>query len=140
MVTVVNKGKYWYGYAEVMTTNFAQETAAATTFEYTIGAVPWKCKVKKCTVVFDATVTGQDTNYATLSIVNKKGDGSGTTALASKAFTAGVNGTAFIETSLGAVANNTLFPGDVLTFKKAVTVLGQQLQAGIAKVELIRVE
>jgi hypothetical protein len=140
MVTFVNKGKYWYGYARVALSNFSQEATAATDFEYTIIAVPWKCRVKKCSVIFDAGITGDNTNYSTIAVKNRLGDGSGTATIASKAFTLGVDATAYRELDLGAVANNQLFPGDVLTFKKTHTSAGVILQAGVVKVELVRIQ
>lgn len=66
-----------------------------------------------------ATLTGANTDSRTLRVINKGAAGSGSTVMASKAFTSGVNATAFVPTTItnsGTAANLDFAAGDVLDF------------------------
>ena len=79
-----------------------------------------------------ASLTGHAANYGTLSVINKGGDGTGTTSMASKAFdTPGDDdvvafGSADIDLSTDE-GDTDVAPGDVLAFDKAVAGAGMAL-------------
>lgn len=86
----------------------------------TIGLAPFTGVVTAVTYVADTTLTGANTESRTLSLLNKGQAGSGTTAIATKAFTSGVNATAFDETAITlsvTAADLNVTEGDVLAFK-----------------------
>jgi hypothetical protein len=70
----------------------------------------------------DGVAFGQATNYFTLSLVNKGSNGSGTTQIASKAFSSAA--TNLIKTSLGTISYATPAAGDLLAMEKTVTSNG----------------
>lgn len=85
----------------------------------TVGRAPFAGTVTEVTYTPNAQLTGANTDSRTLSIVNKALDGNGTTSVASKAFTSGVNANDFDETAItlsGTAANLVVAEGDVLAF------------------------
>jgi len=98
---------------------------AGTALELPIARAPFGLKVKEVVVIPQAAWTGNDTNYSTLSIINKTK--SGTPTVASLALKAGVNGVAFeakeitLSTSEADLEVN---KDDVLSFSKTVTGTG----------------
>lgn len=120
------------GGVKVTTTQTVQARIAAvsagSTGEWAIFKAPEACEITGAYIVTDADITGADTNYMTLSIVDKGSDGSGTTAIASLAFTSGTDATAFDALSLGTLgAGKTLAAGDVVSFKKAEAGSGMNM-------------
>ena len=92
----------------------------------------------KVAVITDTAITGADSNYYTLGFKNKGAAGSGTAVIASKDFTAGIDTTAYDEYSLGALSNNKLNEGDVVTFYKAATNSGANMPALTAIIFYVR--
>jgi hypothetical protein len=84
----------------VPTVSVPAAAAADATADFPIGRVPITGTVTSVNIIPQADLTGADTNSATLSVVNKGLDGNGTTVIASKAFTNGVNALDFDETAL----------------------------------------
>ena len=92
-----------------------------------------KYKVIAAGYVPDSAITGQDTNYRSISFVDKGTDGSGTTALKTAiAFTNGVDAAALDFKSMIAKADGaTIAAGHVVSFKSAHTgASGLALPAG----------
>jgi len=135
---MVNKGKQWYGYARVAVQGYSAVSAGSSA-EYGFFAAPFKCKIIKCSIIPDSTITGANTNNCVLSFVNKGSSGTGTSTIASKTFSSGVNASEYDETDLGAVSNNLLNEGDVVTFKKSENGTGMTMPALTAKIEYVRV-
>lgn len=84
-----------------------------------LGAAPFDGTVESVTYTPPTTLTGANTNSRTLSLVNKGQNGAGTNVVAEKAFTSGVNATAFDETALtlsGTASKLAVSAGDVLAF------------------------
>lgn len=80
---------------------------------------PWAGSVVSVKYIPVATITGANTDSRTLRVINKGAAGSGTTVMASKAFTNGVNGTAFtaVDITNSVTATDLDFAaGDVLDF------------------------
>lgn len=80
---------------------------------------PFTGRVSAASVIFATALTGADTNSRTVQLHNRGQAGSGTTLVASKAFTAGVNGAADDETPLtlsATAADLDVTAGDVLEF------------------------
>lgn len=87
----------------------------------------------------NAAITGAATNSRTLTIFNRKGDGTGTLAVATLALVVGVNAAAETEKALtlsGTPANATFAQGDVLTFSSVHVGTGIADPGGQALVEL----
>lgn len=98
--------------------NAAAVTAAAdlTTI---VGEAPFAGTVTAITYAPNANLTGANTESRTLSVTNKGTDGNGTTSVASKAFTSGVNALDYDETAItlsGTAANLVVAEGDILAF------------------------
>lgn len=80
---------------------------------------PFAGTVSKVSYIPEAAITGANTDTRTLTLVNKAQDGTGTTVVATLAFTSGVNAAAGDEKAftLSAVAGaTTVAAGDVLEF------------------------
>jgi len=73
---------------------------AAADADKVIGVAPFAGTVTSVTYTPNAQLTGANTESRTLSVINKGTDGNGTTSVASKAFTSGVNANDFDETAL----------------------------------------
>lgn len=82
-----------------------------------IGEAPFIGVLTEAALVAVAAITGDATNNRVLNIVNKKGDGTGTTVMATLTFGAANNAVAFVEKTfiLSAVAGATVVAeGDIL--------------------------
>lgn len=93
--------------------------AAGSDLTTIIGEAPFAGTVTAVTYAPNATLTGANTDSRTLAVVNKGTDGNGATAVASKAFTSGVNANDYDETAItlsGTAANLVVAEGDVLAF------------------------
>lgn len=93
--------------------------AAASDASRVVGRAPFAGTVTEVTYTPNATLTGADTDSRTLAVVNKGTDGNGTTSVASKAFTNGVNANDFDETAItlsGTAANLVVADGQILAF------------------------
>lgn len=80
---------------------------------------PFAGKVTGARVITAAAITGANTDSRTIQLFNRGLAGSGTTLVASKAFTSGVNAAADDETDLtlsATAANLVVAEGDVLEF------------------------
>lgn len=71
-----------------------------TDVKHPIIKAPHKMKVIAVNAVFQADVTGADTDYCTPSVINAGTDGAGSTVVASKAYTNGVDAVALVPESL----------------------------------------
>lgn len=112
--------------------------AAGSDSEIAVGEAPFDCTVA-VSFVPDTTLTGANTDSRTLQAFNKGAAGAGTTKIAEKAYTSGVNITAFDEdvVTASAVANATeATQGDVISFKSLhVGGTGLASPAGLVIVE-----
>lgn len=114
--------------------------SAGSTGEWAVFKAPEACEITAAYIVVDSAITGTDTNYMTLSIVDKGDDGSGTTAIASVDFTAGTDAAAFDATSLGTLGSaKTLAAGDVVSFKKAEAGTGMDMPNLLVVIEYKKV-
>lgn len=96
-----------------------EPATAATDASGTYIRAPFTGRVSGVSVIAGTTLTGANTNSRTLQLFNRGQAGVGTTLIAEKAFTLGVNATADDETDipLSAVAGATsVVEGDVLEF------------------------
>jgi len=98
---------------------------AATEDSGAICVAPCDLWVKAVYAVFtDGSVTGQDTNYKSINIINEGSDGSGSTEIASIDFTNGIDATQNAPTALtlsGTAANLLIDEGEVVTAQYAKT-------------------
>lgn len=107
--------------AAPLTARFAQvipATAAAVDFVAIICKAPFAGTLTAASYVADTTLTGANTESRTLNVHNRGQAGSGTTVMATKAFTSGVNATQYDETSLtltATAADLVVAEGDVIT-------------------------
>lgn len=80
----------------------AAQLAAYTGTDQTlpVWATPQKVRITGVDLIAATTVTGHTTDNATLNVINKGTNGAGSTVVASKAFTSGVNAAAFDRTAV----------------------------------------
>lgn len=105
--------------AQTISTRVPAVATAGNDLSTTIGRAPFAGTVSAVTYIPDAALTGANTNSRTLQLRNRAQDGTGTTAVASLALTAGSNLVAFDESTLtlsGTPANLNVASGDVLEF------------------------
>lgn len=103
--------------------------AAGTVQDQTIGEAPFAGTVTGVTVVSEAAVTANGTNYRTLRVLNKGQSGAGSTVVASQPLdTPGTDDlTAFDEETIalsGTAANLNVAAGDILAWDETVTGTG----------------
>lgn len=83
------------------------------------------------------TLTGDDTDYVTLSVAKRDGAGGAPAAVASVT-SEDTGGTgdwaAFVAESLGAITNAAVIPGDLLTFAIAKAAAGKVVPVGVLRV------
>lgn len=109
--------------------------------DQTVGEAPFAGSVTAVTFTPEADITGDNTNTRTMTLVNKGADGSGTTVIATLAFTTGVNATDFNEQAftLSAVADATdVAAGDILAVAETVAGTGLANPGGLVQVEITR--
>lgn len=107
----------------------------------TVAIAPFDGTVTAVTYVADTAITGQDTNTRTLSLINKGAAGSGTTTVATKTFSSGVNASAFDETAItltATAADLEVSEGDVLAFKSLHVASGLADPGGTVYVTIQR--
>lgn len=106
-----------------------------------VGVAGEDATVTAVTYVPNAAITGAATNNRTCSVIDKKADGSGAVAVASKTYANGTNDTAYIEnpeTLNGTPANLQVSQGDVLVFSSVHAGTGIADPGGIVRVSLTR--
>lgn len=115
---------------------------AAADKEVNIGVVPFAGTVTSVTYLPDTVLTGANTESRTLALINKGTAGAGTTSVASKAFTSGVNAAADDETTitLSVVANATTVAEDAVLAWTSTHVgsTGLADPGGLVRVEITR--
>lgn len=116
--------------------------AANADAERNVLTVPWAGTVTNVTYSPDSVLTGANTDSRTVVLVNKGQSGSGTTVVATKAFTSGVNAPAddITTITLSVVAGaTTVAAGDVLAWQSThVGSTGLADPGGLVTVELSR--
>lgn len=115
--------------------------ATATDADVAVFIAPFDCTVSAVTYTPNATITGADTNSRTLNLRNKGLSGIGTTVVASRAFTSGVNATGYDETTItlsGTAANLDLVAGDVLALNSDSIGTGLADPGGLLRVTVAR--
>lgn len=93
-------------------------TAAGADFVAVICTAPFAGTLSAASYIADTTLTGANTDSRTLNIHNRGQAGSGTTVMATKAFTSGVNATQYDETTLtltSTAADLIVAEGDVIS-------------------------
>lgn len=116
-------------------------TAAGADAEFVLFTAPYACTVTSVKYTATTVLTGADTDSRTLTIYNRKGDASGTTKVAEKAYTAGVNSAALVPTAVtlsGTAANKVLAAGEVVTLKSLHVGAGLADPGGMIQVEISR--
>jgi len=101
-------------------TAYVPSTAAGTDKSYPVVVVPFKSVVVDCKIIFDTAVTGADTNTFTATLLNGGAAGTGTTSVATGAYTNGNDAAALTPETLtnsGTSANLNLAADDVLVYK-----------------------
>lgn len=114
--------------------------AADATSDEAVMIAPFGGSVSAVTFTPDADLTGADTNSATLGVINKGLAGNGTTSVASKAFTNGVNALDFDETDItitATAADRVVVAGDVLAFRRTKVGTGLATPGGLLKISIV---
>jgi len=131
------KGKYFYNRPRTVNVGIDAVSGGSET-ELPVFAAPFRCEITKLSIIPSSAITGADTNNMVLGFKNKGGAGSGTTVMASKTFSNGVDASAFDEVDLGSVSAKNLNKGEVISFYKAENGSGMNMPALLAKIEYIR--
>lgn len=116
-------------------------TATGSDAEFDVDVVNFTGTVTLCEYVAATAITGADTNSRTDSLVNKGQSGSGSTSVASKAFTSGVNAAADDNTTItlsGTAANLVVTAGDVLVWQSTHVGTGLADPGGLLRVQITR--
>jgi hypothetical protein len=95
-------------------------TAAGADFEIVICKAPFAGTLSAASYTPDTDITGANTDSRTIQVINKAADGNGTTVMASKAYTLGVNATDFNEETLtlsATAADLVVAAGDIIVGK-----------------------
>ncbi len=108
------------------------------TERWTIGRMPLDALITRVSVIPDKALTGDNTDYVTLSLRWYESGALQAGAIATKAFTSGVNLAAYTETALTIdTSKDDMEAGDVLMFEKTDTGLGEVLPALNVHVEYL---
>lgn len=127
-------------YVQVIEKNVSAAATAASD-DTVVGQAPFDCTVTKVEYVPEAAITGADTNSRTVSLVNKGQAGSGSTTVASLAFTSGVNAAANDEKAVtlsGTAANLDLSSGDTLQWRSVAVGSGLADPGGLVRITISR--
>ena len=116
--------------------------AAGSDLTSPIGRVPFAGTVTGVRYIPTSVLTGADTNSRTLNVYNRKSDNSGTTVVATKAYTAGQNiaaNTAGTVPLSGTAANLDVAAGDVLDFESLhIGGTGLADPGGLVEVDVLK--
>lgn len=113
--------------------------AADATADFVIGEAPAAGAVLEVTFTPDTVLTGADTNSMTGEIINAGQAGAGTTQVAAKAFTNGVNAAAKDETDItlhATAANRDVVAGDVLCWRRTKVGTGLAQPGGLVQIKI----
>ena len=122
----------------VLRSTIPASAAAGTAQDQAIDSVPFAGTVSAVTFTPEAAITGAATNYRTFRVVNKGQDGSGSTVVASLAFSSsGVTAAAFDEKAIalsGVAGATTVAAGDVLIWDETTAGTGLSSPGGEVRV------
>ena len=130
--------KYWYGKQRTVEVGISAVNSGSTV-EVPVFVAPFRCKIKKASIVPQSAITGVDTNNMVLGFYTRGIDGSSTANVASVTFSNGNNASAYAEKDLGAVSNGDLPLATVITFYKDENGSGMDMPNLLAKLEVVRV-
>lgn len=120
----------------------AQPVATAgNDLEEVITASPFAGSVTSVTYATETAITGAATNTRSVTLYNRKADGSGSAVVATLEFDAGINTVAYVEKAItlsATPANLVLAAGDVLTWKSAHVGTGLADPGGRVEVTVSR--
>jgi hypothetical protein len=126
----------WLTFPSVKVSHTRMATiAAGVADEMAVFRAPKACTVLAVGIVTDDNVTGDAVNYMTLDFQNKGAAGAGADSIASYAFTAGNDATAFDYLDFGAVSNATLAESDTITLVKTIAAAGLTMPNLVAVIE-----
>ncbi len=113
----------------------AGQGTAATTDEWAGFVAPFRCVVTAVKWTPNAAVTADGTNYFSV-VVKNRGSGAGTTAIATRAYSA-TNGVAFTSETVtlsGTAADLNVAAGDLVSVAKTVGGSGLAMPDGLVQV------
>lgn len=114
----------------------AGQATAGTVDEFTGFVAPFNMKITAVKWIPKAAITANGSAYFTLTVRNRKGDGSGAVQPATRAYSA-TNSAAFVPENMTLSATATdlnVNAGDHLTIEKLVTSTGLAMPAGTVQV------
>ena len=108
------------------------EVGQGSAYECPLFAPYEEAKINNAFVVFKEAVTGADSNYFSLQLVNKGSDGSGTDKIVDVSFIFGENASANVMKSLTVDTNyNAMEQAAAVTLKKMETGSGMKMPEGL---------
>lgn len=126
---------------QTLTENVPGEATAGTDNSFVVGRAPHAATVTAVTYTPEAAITGANTNYRRVALVNRAQDGTGTAVVAELSFTSGVNATAYDEKTVtlsGTAASLQLASGDILEWVSDAVGTGLADPGGLVKVVYTR--
>ena len=130
--------KYWYGKQRTIEVGISAVNSGSTA-EVPVFVAPFRCKIKKASIVPQSAITGAQTNNMVLGFYSRGTDGTSTSNIVSLTFTNGVDASAYAEKDLGSLSNNVLNLATVVTFFKDENGSGMNMPNLLAKLEVVRV-
>jgi hypothetical protein len=128
--------------SKVVEANVGGQATAGSVYDQTVGEAPFAGTVTAVTYTPEAAITGAATNFRTFRVVNKGQAGSGTTVVASLAFSSGaVTAAAFDEKSItlsGTPGNLVVAEGDMLVWDETVAGTGLASPGGLVRITIER--
>jgi hypothetical protein len=116
-------------------------STAANDATYAAVEAPYAGSLSGASYTPEADITGANTNYRQLKIINKGADGNGTTEMADLSFTSGVNATDYNETAFtlsGTAANLDFVAGDIIAVQSNGVGTGLADPGGLVQLNLSR--
>jgi len=105
--------------------------------EFPVACAPdgYKIKVQKVFIIPRDTITGAATNNMILSLRNRGTDATKTDVICSTTFDSGVNASALVRSSLGALSNQEVNSGEVLALNKTENGTGMAMPEMVMQIE-----
>lgn len=115
--------------------------SAAVTTQTVLGEAPWAGVVTAVGLIPVSTITGANTNSRTVTVTNRKQDGTGTTNVATLALVSSVNATGDDTKTIplnATAANLVVAAGDVISYESTAVASGLADPGGSVFITLSR--
>ena len=119
---------------QIVSVRFSENDISGETWEKAVFSAPQDLDLYKVGIVADSSF-GQGSNYSTLSIINKGGEGTANNTVVSKDFDSEITAYDFVDFGSLDSTYKTMSAQDVITLKKTITGSGQALEPFVLIIE-----